>query len=300
MTARTRDVQTRNGRLRVSDSGGTGVPIVLLHGSGASRMVFDRQFSSPLLSRFRLIAPDLPGHGESDDAGDAAQYAMPGFAGTIEEMLVALDVEGAVLFGWSLGGHIAMEMAGRGADQYRGLMVCGAPPVSPGPVGMLRAFRTNLDLLLATRAHFSSADVQRFYEICYGASGHPSFLENIRRCDPRVRPAVGTSLRRGTGHDQRQVVESIELPVAMVNGIDEPFARLSYVAGLRYRHLWGGVCHIVPDAGHAPFRDQPEVFNDLLARFAVDVATQGTERPPVAATTAREAPRTVTSMLRNA
>ena len=298
MPLRTLDVQTRTGRLRVADSGGTGVPIVLLHGSGGSRAVFNRQFSSPLLNRFRLIAPDLPGHGESDDAGDAAQYAMPGFAGSVEEMLVALDVEHAVLFGWSLGGHIAIEMAGRAPGQFLGLMVCGAPPVSPGPIGMLRAFRTNLDLLLATRAQFSSADVQRFYEICYGASGEPQFLDSIRRCDPRVRPAVAASLRRGTGHDQRRVVETTELPIAMVNGIDEPFARLSYVAGLRYRHLWGGVCHIVPDAGHAPFRDQPELFNELLARFVRDVA-QSADRTPVAADAAHEDPRAARPMARS-
>jgi pimeloyl-ACP methyl ester carboxylesterase len=299
MPLRTLDVQTRSGRLRVTDSGGTGVPIIMLHGSGASRLVFDPQFTSPLLSRFRLIAPDLPGHGESDDAGDAAHYALPGFAAAMEEMLVALDVEQAVLFGWSLGGHIGIEMVGRGNAHILGLMVCGAPPAAPGPIGMLRGFRTNLDLLLATRAQFNAADVQRFYEICYGASGDPRFLDSIRRCDPRVRPAVAASLRRGTGHDQRQVVESTELPLAIVNGIDEPFARLSYVAGLRYRHLWGEVCHIVPDAGHAPFRDQPDVFNDLLVRFATDAATQATERPPVAAT-ARETPRTAMPMLRNA
>ena len=299
MPVRTLDVQTQTGRLRVADSGGTGVPIVLLHGSGANRMVFDHQFTSPLLSRFRLIAPDLPGHGESDDAADAAQYAMPGFAGAIEEMLTSLEVEQAVLMGWSLGGHIAIEMAGRGHVDYLGLMVCGAPPAAPGPIGMLRAFRTNLDLLLAGRAQFSSADVQRFYEICYGASGDPSFLESIRRCDPRVRPAVAASLRRGTGHDQRRVVEGTDLPIAMVNGIEEPFARLNYVAGLRYRNLWGGVCHIVPDAGHAPFRDHPEVFNDLLARFAADAASHATVRP-AADTAARETPRTALSMLRSA
>lgn len=299
MPLRTLDVQTQTGRLRVADSGGPGVPIVMLHGSGASRAVFDRQFSSPLLSRFRLIAPDLPGHGESDDAADAAQYAIPGFAASIEEMLHALDVEQAVLFGWSLGGHVAIEMTGRAKADYLGLMVTGAPPVGSGPISMLRAFRTNLDLLLATRAQFSSADVQRFYEICYGASGDPSFLDSIRRCDPRVRPAVAASLRRSTGHDQRRVVEATDLPVAMVNGIDEPFARLGYVAGLRYRHLWGNVCHIIPDAGHAPFRDQPEVFNDLLARFTAHAVAQAANHP-APETAARETPRTAMPMLRNA
>jgi len=62
-----------------------------------------------------------------------------------------------------------------------------------------------------------------------------------------------------------------------------PPARLSYVAGLHYRNLWGNVCHIIPDAGHAPFWDQPAQFNELLGAFAADVVAKPLATTPVVA-----------------
>ncbi len=56
-------VQTRSASIRLSESDGGGEPLLLLHGSGASRKVFSKQFDSPLAERHRLIALDLPGHG---------------------------------------------------------------------------------------------------------------------------------------------------------------------------------------------------------------------------------------------
>jgi pimeloyl-ACP methyl ester carboxylesterase len=61
-------------------------------------------------------------------------------------------------------------------------------------------------------------------------------------------------------------------PVAVVNGLYEPFARLEYLLSLTYRNLWGGRCHIIDGAGHAPFLTAPEQFNSLLSLFLEDAS----------------------------
>lgn len=166
-----------------------------------------------------------------------------------------------------------------------GLMIVGTPPVGRGPLAMLRGFQTNLDLLLATKEQFSERDAQRFYEMCYHGAGEPTFLQSIRRADGRVRVAVSRSLLRGEIADQKLAVEQATVPIAVVNGENEPVARLSYVAGLEYRTLWRNVCHVITDAGHAPFWDQPEHFNQLLGDFAADVAARPLAAPAPAAET---------------
>ena len=89
---------------------GVHVQLLLLHGSGASRKVFGRQFDSELAERYRLIALDLPGHGASGDAESPAEYGVDGLARTVAEVLEHKGIEHPVVMGWSLGGHVGIEL----------------------------------------------------------------------------------------------------------------------------------------------------------------------------------------------
>jgi len=263
---------TSSANVSVMDTGGNGYPVLFLHGSGSSKDIFAKQFVSSLAVNNRLIAVDLPGHGRSDDAKDpATAYTIQGLAETISEVLEALGLREAAVLGWSLGGHIGIELLSSN-PVVSGLMIVGAPPVSPGPFGMLRAFQTNWDLLLASKEVFSERDARRFHDLCFGGRGTAEQLANIQRADGRVRPTVVRSMMNGGGCDQRRTVERASVPVAVVNGAGEPFSRLSYVAGLDYGNLWTNHCHVIADAGHAVFWDQPDQFNALLGRFVEDIA----------------------------
>lgn len=274
-------IKTASGAIRLSEYDGHGMPIVLVHGSGASRAVFTKQFSSKLLRQHRILALDLPGHGESEDAHHPSEdYSIPALARTVGEVLAARGIKRAVVVGWSLGGHVAIELMATNPI-VAGLMVIGAPPISPGPLGMLRGFRTNLDLLLATKEHFTEREALRFYELCYHGAGDGAFLEAIRRADGRVRAAISRSLMRGEGIDQKSAVEHAPVPVAMLNGQNDSIVRLSYVSALDYNTLWRNSCQVIADAGHAPFWDQPDIFNQLLADFSADVADKQAGEPVV-------------------
>lgn len=259
------------GNIRLTESCGTGTAVVLLHGSGYGRKVFERQFASPLAEKHHLIAIDLPGHGESQDGITLEDYLLPNMAQAIDSVLEARNVDRAVIYGWSLGGHVAMELMAQ-SDRLMGLMLSGAPPLPRGPMGILRGFQARPELLLATKEHFNAKDAERFFEMCFHGAGDPAFFDLVKRADGRVRAGIGRSLMLGIGADALQTVQNAEIPVAMVNGQNETVIRLSYLTGIDYGSLWGNVCHIVPRAGHAVFWDQPDIFNRLLTQFVADCA----------------------------
>lgn len=114
------------GRVAYLDGGTAGdarPPLLLLHGIGADKDHWPR-LAARLRERLRVVAPDLPGFGQSDRpafADAAADYTMPGQAATVVAFADALGLETFHLGGSSMGGRIAAELAARHPGRVRTL-----------------------------------------------------------------------------------------------------------------------------------------------------------------------------------
>jgi pimeloyl-ACP methyl ester carboxylesterase len=265
-------VKTPFAEIALTDTGGTCAPLVFLHGSGSSKQVFARQLSEQALADRRIVTVDLPGHGDSSNAFDKAAYSFTGIAATVIAALNQIGIESPVIAGWSLGGHVAIEMAASGW-KTDGLILFGTPPLPHGPFGFLRGFQPKFDMLLTAKAHFNEQEASRFASLTLGDNVDEASLAAIRRADGASRVQVAHAMFRGEGCDQRRFVESTDIPVAILNGSKDPFLRLHYFDDLHIRSLWRGRCHIVDNAGHACFLDQPQAFTALISAFLADVGT---------------------------
>ena len=100
-------IETRRGvRCRVFEGGG-GAPLVFLHGAGG--LLSDNPFLDGLAQRYRVLAPEWPGYGESageDVLEDMLDFALHGW-----DVLEALGLDRPHVVGHSMGGMIAAEMA---------------------------------------------------------------------------------------------------------------------------------------------------------------------------------------------
>src|SRR6266704_356952 len=104
---KTRMIETRRGaRCRVLE-GGTGKPLVFLHGAGG--LFAENPFLDRLAERYHVFAPELPGHGESrgeELLDDMLDFTLHGW-----DVVAALEIERPYLVGHSMGGMMAAEMA---------------------------------------------------------------------------------------------------------------------------------------------------------------------------------------------
>lgn len=93
------------------ESSGTGRPVLFAHGNSSSSGTWRGMLDGPFGQRYRCLALDLPGHGASAPAPDPATYSLPGYATVLTGFAAGLGASDAVIVGWSLGGHIALEAA---------------------------------------------------------------------------------------------------------------------------------------------------------------------------------------------
>lgn len=268
-------VDTPYGVLSVLESRKDGPPVLLIHGNSSSKEAFLKQFDSPLLSSYRLIAFDLPGHGASDNAPDpSAAYALDGYAAACSAVLSSLAIDKAVLFGWSLGGHIGLELAGREPERVGALMITGTPPIPLDLAVMGEAFLPSPVMALTGKEEFSSeeAELYAFHTSAVDGMVDPHFLAMCKRTDGRARRMMMESLAMGRALDEVEIIKG-PLPLAVVNGEKDAFVNQSYITSLPYGALWEGQCHVLPGLGHAPFLEAPDVFNPVFARFLASVTT---------------------------
>ena len=259
------------GEICVVDNEAAGPAILFIHGNSGCKEVFHHQFNSSLAQKYRMITFDLPGHGASDDAAVPNDvYRMATMTPIIRKLLEALDARGAVLVGWSLGGHLAIELAGA-YPEHKGMVISGTPPFGPGRGEIALAFNATEEMALTDKDEFDAADAALYAGAILGseAAKEKIFTDAVVRTDGAMRTvSIGDwAMNDDAGLYQKTVVAEWAHPIAVIQGESEPFVNTDWMKKVTWGNLWRGKYHIVKGAGHAPFLEASEDYNKLLERY---------------------------------
>jgi pimeloyl-ACP methyl ester carboxylesterase len=244
-------------------------PLVLfIHGNSSCKEVFRHQLASDIGRKFHCVAMDLPGHGDSANASQPNRtYTMQGYADCALQVVSAFNPERFFVVGWSLGGHIGIEMLTMTKD-IQGLVISGTPPIGSTQADMQSAFLPNEHMTFTGQEMLSEEQADLYAHTTCGERHYEEFLgAAVRRTDGRARRIMMEAALRGDNSNQRAVVESSPVPLAVINGRQEALVNNDYVASLDYACLWQNNVFLLDNAGHAPFWDEPDQFNALLIEF---------------------------------
>jgi pimeloyl-ACP methyl ester carboxylesterase len=243
---------------------GTGPLVVCLHGMGDLRSVY--RFTVPALveAGYRVATMDLRGHGDSDDSFGAFDDVA---AGTDAIALIEHLGGSAVLVGNSMGAGAAVWVAAERPDLVAGLVLVGPfvrnPAASPLQMLMFR---------LAFIKPWGPTAWRTYYPRYYPGRPPADLREHVDR--------IRASMRRGrhwhsfvrtthTDHTPaRDRLNRVKVPVLVVMGSKDPDWPDSSAEARFVAESLNGELLLVPDSGHYPMAEYPDVVNPALAAFA--------------------------------
>jgi pimeloyl-ACP methyl ester carboxylesterase len=272
------DWQERLGSLVVNGSHvnyvemGEGPPLVLVHGlSGCWQNWLEN--IPRFARRHRVIAPDLPGFGESELPNE--EISIPGYGRFLDAFLGAVGVERASLVGNSMGGFIAAEAAISHPSRVEKLVLVSA-------AGLVRVGNRQLYALerMARLFHpLTAAFLARREHLVRRPGLRRRMLYGVVRYPDRIAPEIAYEVASGAGkpgfldalnaiweYDFRDRLPEISVPTLILWGRND---RIVPVAGAyEYEQLIPNARReIFEDTGHVPMLERPARFNQLVEQF---------------------------------
>lgn len=253
--------------------------VLFIHGHCTNKSFFSKQLNSHLLSKFRLIALDLPGYGESDPPKSPIEaYSFPGYANVVAEVVKLMKLDSVVVVGWSLGGHVGLELTSR-LPQLKGLLITGTPPIEISAEGLSRGFKIANPKILECfgKGNLTYEEAELFATISgYDYTDEKRFLvEAILQTDEGAKTIYPRSILNGVGQNELDIVKEWPNPIAVILGENEQAINNDYIIHeVKFRNLWENKVHVIPEAGHAVFMERPDEFNRLLQRFINKIIIQ--------------------------
>ncbi len=243
---------------------GDGPSIILLHPFPANHE-FWLPVAEALATRYRVILPDLRGHGESD-AGEGPA-TMQKHAADIALVMDDAEVGRAPLVGVSVGGYILFEFwrRHRGRIKALGLFNTKAPADSPDVRGG-RLKVANEVLEYGTEQFFQSM-IPRLLGSTTRET-RPDLVEGALRMMRKMSPEDVAQVQRGMAErpDSIDTLKTIDVPTLIVTG-DEDILTGSNEAELLRRYIPNSQMRVIPKAGHYSAWEQPEESGKLLRHF---------------------------------
>ncbi|HRQ63328.1 MAG TPA: alpha/beta fold hydrolase [Xanthomonadaceae bacterium] len=245
--------------------GGSGPTLVLVHGFTGSKENW--LLVAPHLRGFRLLAPDLPGWGESDRI-PGADYGIRAQVARLNAFLEALEVRDAILVGHSMGGHIAGVLASENAERLRGLVLMNSAGVEFEENDFARRLAAGDNPFSVDSAEAYDRWLDQLFEVRPWAPKpviHALGRQQIAQRD--FLDALMDDLARG--HDAYLLqarLPAIHLPTLVLWCSDDRILDVSSVNVLAFG-LHDARTRILDGCGHMPMMEKPVETAALLAAF---------------------------------
>jgi len=261
------DLKTDNGLSWFYEVEGNGEPLLFIHGWGVDRRIW-RQQSKNFSQYFKVITVDLPGHGKSS----WKVLTLEEIAGDIYKILEELKLFQINIIGSSFGGLVALKIYHMYPRGVKRLILVGTHPKflksDDYPFGIDIKYIRKLANQLQT--NYPSI-VHIFFRSLFTKAERESrrfrWIQTFRRTESVPgKTALLELLYILEKEDMREVMESIDIPLQFIYGVEDYICHKRLHDYLMKRFPQARF-DLFDQCGHFPFLSQPYGFNKVLEEF---------------------------------
>jgi 3-oxoadipate enol-lactonase len=243
---------------------GLGMPVVLLHGYPFNRTLWNEQVGA-LSNSYRVITPDLRGHGESDASPGAA--TMNRMAQDVAALLDQLEISRAVIGGLSMGGYVALAFYKQFPSRVRGLILADTRAQTDTEEGKQTRHQQAEKALAEGMAGIADAMLPKLLTP-ETVSKRPEVVKRVRDMMLKTKPegAAGALLGMAEREDQTARLSEITCPTLILVGQEDPITPVQDSEKM-HREISGSRLVVIENASHVSNLERTEQFNEELTRF---------------------------------
>src|SRR5580700_11195274 len=243
---------------------GDGPPVVLLHPFPANHE-FWLPVAQALSSRYRVILPDLRGHGGSGVGEGPAN--MEKHAADIARVMDDADVGRATLVGVSIGGYVLFEFWRKHRGRVAALGLCNTKAPADGPEARAGRLQAANDVLERGPEPFFETMIPKLFGKTTRDT-RPDLVEGALRMMRKMSPEDVAQVQRGMAArpDSIETLKTINVPTLLITG-DEDILTGANEAELMRQHIANSQLRVIPKAGHYAPWEQPQDAAKILRQF---------------------------------
>ena len=243
---------------------GEGSPVILLHPFPANHE-FWLPVANALSTRYRLILPDLRGHGDSENGEGPA--TMEKHAADIFRVMDDAEVGRAPLVGVSIGGYALFEFWRKHRGRVAALGLCNTKAPADPPEARAARLRAANDVIERGTEPFFESMIPRLL----GKSTRelrPDLVEGALRMMRKMSPEDVAQAQRGMAErpDSVDTLKTISVPTLLVTGEEDLLTGMNEAELMRL-HISNSQMRVIPKAGHYSPWEQSEEVGKVLRQF---------------------------------
>lgn len=243
---------------------GLGLPVVLLHGYPFNRTLWNEQVGA-LSNSYRVITPDLRGHGESDASPGAAP--MNRMAQDVAALLDHLEISRAVVGGLSMGGYVALAFYKQFPSRVRALVLADTRAQADTEEGKQTRQQQAEKALAEGMAGIADSMLPKLLTPDT-VSKRPEVVKRVRDMMLKTKPegAAGALLGMAERDDQTSLLSQISCPALILVGQEDQITPVQDSEKM-HREIAGSRLVVMENAAHVSNLERTEQFNEELTRF---------------------------------